>query len=123
MAEVSIAKRNSIKKYQQEKCDRITVDVPKGKRDAYKMIAAEKQLSLSMLIQNGVEGYAINYAGEKITPSVPTTTPENKLSAEDKRLLDSAGKLTPEARRALVKFLELLTARAATLDTSDDLDH
>ena len=31
---VSNAKRISIAKYQQEKCDRITLDIPKGKRDA-----------------------------------------------------------------------------------------
>ena len=48
----------------------------------------------------------------------PTTTPENKLSAEDKRLLDSAGKLTPAARKQLVKFLEILTARAATISAT-----
>ena len=61
---MSKAQRLAIRIYQQEKCDRLTADVPKGKRDAYKHIAAELGLSLSKLIQNAVEEYACNHAGD-----------------------------------------------------------
>lgn len=93
--------------------DRLAIWVKKGTRDEYKQSAAEMGISLAVLIQNGVEEYISNHAGEK--PPFVLTTLKNKLSTEDKRLLDSAGKLTPDARKQLVKFLEILTARAATI--------
>lgn len=114
---VSKAQALAVLKYRAKAYDRLSTDVPKGKRDEYNAAAKSLSLSLSKLIQNGVEEYISNHAGgEKIPPSWPPT-PGNKLSPEDQRLLDSAGKLTPEARKQLVKFLEILTARAATLDT------
>lgn len=111
---VSQAQILATKKYRAKTYDTIGFDVPKGKRDAYKRIAAEMGMSLAAFLTKAADSYAVNYAaaGEKIPPSVPTS--ENKLSADDRRLIDSAGKLTPDARRALVKFLEILTARSAT---------
>ena len=113
---VSQAQKLAKAKYQQASRTLIAADVSKVKGDLYRQSAKELNLSLSMLIQNGIDEYLQNHFGEEFVP-LPTTTPENKLSADDRRLLDSAGKLTPEARKQLVKFLEILTARAATLDT------
>ena len=61
---VSEAQKLAVEKYRREKRDQLAVDVPKGKRDAYKMIAAEKGLSLSQLIQNSVESFAGLHVGE-----------------------------------------------------------
>ena len=102
----------SRQKYESKAYDQILLKVKKGKREEYKQAAAIRGLGQMEMIRLAIE----KYIGEEFVP-LPTTTPENKLSTEDKRLLDSAGKLTPEARKQLVKFLEILTARAATLDT------
>lgn len=106
---VSNAKRLSIAKYQQEKCDRITMDVPKGKRDAYKQIAAELNLSLSQLVQNGVEGYARNYKGVVI-PATEKVAPE-RISAEERRLLVAAAKFPTDTRKLFLKLVEDLAAK------------
>lgn len=101
---VSNTKRIGIKKYQQEKCDRITADIPKGKRDAYKMIAAEKGLSLSQLIQNSVESFAGLHDGELLA-SVSTSKHE-QISAADKRLVEEFNQLPVEAQKHLMRFLK-----------------
>ena len=103
--------------YKKTHYEQILVRVKKGKRDEYKDAAEKLGVGQMELFRIAADEYISNHAGEKITPPVPTTTPENELSSEDKRLLDSAGKLTPEARKQLVKFLEILTARATMLDT------
>ena len=117
---VSRAKRISIATYQQEKCDRLTADVPKGKRDAYKQIAAELNISLASLIQIGVEEYARTHAGEKI--SVPgdvtaKSVPEKKLTAAERRLVETFARL-PEKTRA--KFAGLLENVADLVDDTGD---
>ncbi len=116
---VSPAKRISIATYQQEKCDRITADIPKGKRDAYKRIAAELDISLASLIQVGVEEYARTHAGEKF--SVPAkeaaSVPEKKLTASERRLVEAFARL-PEKTRA--KFAGLLDDYAKLADLVDD---
>ena len=101
---VSSAKRLAIKTYQQKKCDRLTVDVPKGKRDAYKAIAAELGLSLSMLIQNSVETFAGNHVSEVLAP-------QDKLTAEQRRLLDGVAKLPESTRKIVGKLVEDLAAQ------------
>ena len=49
-----------------DKWERLAVEIPKGKRDIYKMAARELGLSLSKLIQNGVEEYIKNHGVEFI---------------------------------------------------------
>ena len=101
---VSSAKRLAVKVYQTEKCDRLTLDVPKGKRSEYKEKAASLGLSLSILIQNSVESYGTNHAGEVIQK------PEaEKLTAEERRLLTAFAKLPKNAQTNLIKTLEALS--------------
>ena len=107
---VSSAKRTAIKIYQQEKCDRLTADVPKGKREQYRAKAASLGISLAALIQTSIESYGVP-AGE-IPAGISTTAPAEKITAEQRRLIDATDDLTPNERRALLKFLELLKARA-----------
>lgn len=122
---VSNAKRISIANYQQEKCDRITADIPKGKRAAYKQIAAELNLSLALLIQHGVEEYAQNHAGENFasmmknfaTKSATESTPEKKLTAKERQLVETFARL-PEKTQA--KFTGLLENVAGLVDAKDN---
>ena len=102
---VSVPKRISIRKYQSEKCDRITLDVPKGKREAYKLVAAELDMSLAQLVQNSVEGYAANHAG-----AVPTPTPAEILTADEKQLLAAYAKCPENMRSTLKKLVEQVAA-------------
>ena len=111
---VSNSKRISIKKYQQEKRDRLTVDVPKGKRDEYKAKAGQLGLSLSMLIQNGVEAYGEN-SGEVITP-----TQGEKLTSDQKRLLDEFGKMPVEVQKQTLKLIREING--ASVDAAKPLD-
>ena len=45
--------------------ERLAIEVPKGKRDEYKAAAQELGLSLSRLVQNGVEEYIRNHFDKK----------------------------------------------------------
>ena len=99
---VSEAQKLAVEKYRREKRDQLAVDVPKGKRDAYKMIAAEKGLSLSQLIQNSVESFAGLHVGE-----LPATSPKpESISAADKRLVEEFNQLPVDAQKHLMKFLK-----------------
>ena len=100
---ISEARRQSQKKYKQEKCDRVTVDVPKGKREIYKQLADEMGISMSKLIQYGVDEFAQKYTNKAIFHSQG-----DKLNAEQRQLIDTVDKLTPKARKQLIKFLESL---------------
>ena len=53
--------------YREKKYERLAVEIPKGKRDIYKVAAQELGLSLSRLVQNGVEEYIQNHTGEKFS--------------------------------------------------------
>ena len=97
-------------KYQQEKCDRITADIPKGKRDAYKLIATELDRSLAQLIQDAIEEYGRNHAGKDFLESLPT--PEAKsLSPADERLLDEFSKLPADAKKHLVELAKIINQK------------
>lgn len=97
-------------KYRQEKRDQITAEVPKGKRDAYKLIAAELNLSLSMLIQNGVEEYGRNHASKDFLATLPT--PETKsLSPADEKLIAEFSKLPADAQKSLMQFLRTINQK------------
>ena len=102
--------------YRAKAYDRISIDVKKGKRDAYNAAAKDLDLSLAMLIQLGTEEFIQNHAGEKI--SVPgdvtaKSVPEKKLAAE-RRLVETFARL-PEKTRA--KFAGLLENVADLVDT------
>lgn len=115
---MSAARRLANEKYLKEKCDRIGVDVPKGKRDAYKLIAAELDISLASLIQVGVEEYARTHAGEKfVVPAEVTakSVPEKKLTAAERKLVETFARL-PEKTRA--KFTGLLENVADLIDSN-----
>ena len=99
----SQAQRLAVAKFRAEKCDRIAADVPKGKREIYKTAANDMGLSLALLIQNGVEEFIKNHAGEKVTLEVK---PES-ISAADRRLLDEFNQLPADVQK---KTLALIRA-------------
>lgn len=59
--------RININPHRKDKWERLVVEIPKGKREAYKIAARELGLSLSKLIQNGVEEYIKTHGEEFIS--------------------------------------------------------
>ena len=75
--------------------------VKKGQEIEYKAKAAALGMSLSQLIQRGVE----SYGGE----GVPTVAPvKPALTAEQRKILDAVDSLPESSRKALLKFLQTL---------------
>lgn len=100
----------AVMRYRQEKRDNISVDVPKGKKDGYKAKAAALGMSLSQLIQRGVESY-----GEG-APTVAPVKPAPVITSEQRKILDTVELLPPDARRALMKFLHALQAEQSVAE-------
>lgn len=67
--------------------DRIIIEVRKGKRDAYKLAASELGLSLSMLVQRGVEEYVQNHADEDLQKNFARLIQEIKERAAQKKFM------------------------------------
>lgn len=91
-------KRLANHKYRRENRDRLTIDVPKGKREVYKQLATEMKISVTQLIQYGVE--LLTQSRKK--------NQGDKLSAEQRQLIEMVSKLNPKACKYLIKFLETL---------------
>ena len=98
----SAAQKMANRRYRDKVYDQITIEVPKGKRDEYKTAAEDLQLTFKALIQNGVEEFIKNHAGEKVTLEVK---PES-VSAADRRLLESFGKCPEHVKPTLKKLIE-----------------
>ena len=119
---VSRAKRISIAAYQQEKCDRLTADVPKGKREVYKRIAAELNLSLASLIQVGVEEYARAHAGEdqaanQLAAGVSAVEkPGETLSREEKKLLEDFRQMPANLQKHVHGLIQAINDAQAESD-------
>ncbi len=90
---------------QKDKRERLIVDIPKGKLGSYKMAARELGLSLSKLIQNGVEEYIKNHGEEFITEA-----DGKKLQADFARALEA---VKSSGQRNVVAFQN---SRAVALD-------
>ena len=95
--------------YRAKAYDRISIDVKKGKRDAYNAAAKDLDLSLAMLIQLGTEEFIRNHAGEKISLPAETTAksePEKKLTASERRLVEMFARLPEKTRTKFAGLLE-----------------
>ncbi len=105
----------AVMRYRKEKRDNISVDVPKGKRDEYKAKAAALGMSLTALIQRGVE----SYGGEGVQKNTPVKPAGTVLTHEQRKILDAVESLPPDARRALLKILYTLQQSVAEKATVD----
>ena len=104
---VSNAQKIAKAKYQQSSRTLIAADVSKSKGEFYRQSAKELDLSLSMLIQNGVEEYIRNHAGENILDK-----PQGKsLSPADEKLLAEFSKLPVDARKHLLELAKIINQK------------
>ena len=96
-------------KYRPKK-DIVAVQVPKGKRDVYKMAAAELGLSLSMLVQYGVEEYIRNH---EVSVAIEKPVVEETLTDAEIRLSKNFAKLPKSVQR---RFAGLIQDFAKNID-------
>lgn len=101
---VSNAQRLAKAKYQHEKRALVASEVSKEKRDEYKAAAVKLGLSLSMLIQNGVEEFIERHGGEVVARSVPSK--EERLSSADKRLVEEFNQLPDDIKPTVRKLIQ-----------------
>ena len=92
--------------YRAKAYDVISTSVKKGKRDEYNAAAKELKLSLAMLIQNGVEEYIKNHTGEDFTAAIKPEA--EKLTSEQKRLVEEFNQLPADAQKYLIKFVRAI---------------
>ena len=107
---VSTAQKLAKAKYQHEKRTLIATDVSKEKGEFYRATAMELGISLSKLVQIGVEEFIQNHAGENF--SVTTQSQEQRLSAADKKLIEEFNRLPAETQKALIKLIQSINQNA-----------
>ena len=95
--------------------DLLAVEILKGKRDVYKQAAAELGLSLSMLVQTSVEEFIRNHAGEEFIPN----REDEKLSAEERRLIVAFDSLPKDTRTIVLKLVEDFAAKLSSINSVD----
>lgn len=93
-------RREYDKAYKVENYDQLLVRVKKGKRAEYKSKAAGLGLSLSVLIQRGVESYGVSSEG-----NVPN---QSTLSAEQKIFVDEFSKLPADVQKHFLKVFKAI---------------
>ena len=95
--------------YEQRKAnyDQVLFRVKKGKAGEYKQAAAELGIGFWELIQSGVEEYIANHAGEKL----PAAKPEEKLTADEKKLAEEFSRLPTDAQKYLLKFVRAINQK------------
>ena len=87
------------------KWDLVAFQVPKGKCDAYKMVAQELGLSLSKLVQMGVEEYIRNHA-EEIPAAIEKPVVEETLADAEVRLSESFARLPKSVQRKFASLIQ-----------------
>ena len=105
---VSIAQKLAKAKYQQEKRTLIATEVSKEKGEFYRTTATEFGISLSKLVQNGVEEFIQNHAGQNL--SLVAQNSEPKLSAADKKLVEEFNQLPVDTQKVIAKLIATINA-------------
>lgn len=86
-----------------DKYDRLAVNIPKGKRDAYTSAAHAFGISVSGLVQLGVEEFIATHSDEESAKKVKAS---EKLSTQERRLLRAFDALPKESRAIVLKLVE-----------------
>jgi len=106
---VSRAQSLASQRYRKKTYEQIFFDVKKGIKAEYKAAAAELGLSLAALLTNAADEFIQRHTGEDFHVQTITTQPTEKISANQRRLLDAVEKLPADAQKSLLKFLESLS--------------
>ena len=99
-----------------DKYDRLTVNLPEGKRDMYTTAAHTFGISISGLVQLGVEEFIANHADEESARKVKAC---EKLSAQERRLLKAFDALPKESRSIVLRLVEDFALKISGVNSVD----
>ena len=99
--------------YKAAKYDRVGFWVEKGTRAKYQLMAATIGLGQSEMFRRAVDEFIRNHAAETCGELNHTQTAQiidasPRLTGDEKKLIDAFNNLSPEAQKALLKFLDAL---------------
>ena len=99
-------------KYKETHYDQLLIRVKKGKREEYQRAASDFGMSFRELIQTSVEKFIAERSLQDYCPPItselkPASSPE-KLTLEERKILDAVEALPPTARKLLLKFIQEL---------------
>jgi len=94
----------SRQKYESKAYDQILIKVKKGKREEYRQSAELIGLGQMEMIRRAIEEFIANHAGEKL----PAAKPEEKLTADEKKLVEEFCRLPVDAQKYLLKFVRAI---------------
>ena len=101
---------------QKDKYDRLVVNLPSGKRDAYTSAAHEFGISISGLVQLGVEEFIATHSDEESDGKVKAS---EKLSLQERKLLKAFDKLPKESRTIVLKLVEDFALKVSVTNSVD----
>ena len=104
------AQKLATQKYRAKTYDTIGFDVPKGKREEFKTIAAERGLSLARFLLLAAESYAGLQSVESFKPASMTKQPTEKLTSQERTLLDEFNRLPVDVQKAFLKTFKAINA-------------
>ena len=99
-----------------DKPDRLTVNLPEGKRDMYTSAAHTFGISISGLVQLGVEEFIANHADEESGRKVKAC---EKLSSQERKLLKAFDALPKESRTIVLKLVEDFAIKVSAANSVD----
>lgn len=119
----------SRQKYESKAYDQVLIKVKKGKREEYRQAAESLGLGQMELFRtaveeylqkHGVEGYALVQAGEGVIPATSKVEPTEKLTADERRLVQAASKVPNDTRKLFLKLVEDLAAKLEIKGSDSD---
>ena len=114
---VSEAQKRATDKYRKAKRDRILVEVPKGKKTAYRLAANELGVSLAQLVQISVEEFARNHEA-----GLPCEMKRRPLTGREKVLLERFACLPERAQKNFIQLMGSLAVQCGTQIESDETE-
>lgn len=100
-------------------CERISLDVPQGKRAVYREAANQFKMSFAGLFQIAVEEFIANHSGEDVKDKLVQS---ERLTPRDKLLLEKFKQLQPKTQRAVMKFIDNMAGISAGQQKEEDTD-
>lgn len=104
-------------RYRKLKRDSLFVEIPKGKKAAYRQVADELGLSMAFLVQNAVEEYARTHAND--VPVFPQTA-EDFLTERENLLIERFGQLPDKTQLDFLHLMADFIEPFGAQDESDD---
>ena len=100
----------STAEYKRENYDQIAFWLPKGMKAKYKQVAEDFGISLRELIQNSVDAFIADKSLQDLPTRIVKPAPQEKLSAEQRQLVDEFNKLPPDVQKSIAKMIRVINA-------------